>query len=187
MRPAAILSPVSAATAGSRTPRPIPMSPPPLDVRTLCLIRETLARHDGLADFAFAMQGLGAGPDQSVRQPTSNAAGSTHTRSGEAIAAFALTEQKSGSDVANIAMTATRDGDSLHPRRRENLDFQRRHRRSLRRVRANRRRSRARRDFRFPGPGRSVGLFRCRTHRRDRAASAGAAEIRCVRASRRPR
>ena len=41
---------------------PDPDAPSPLDVRTLCLIRETLARHDGLADFAFAMQGLGAGP-----------------------------------------------------------------------------------------------------------------------------
>ncbi len=41
---------------------PDPDAPAPLDVRTLCLIRETLARHDGLADFAFAMQGLGAGP-----------------------------------------------------------------------------------------------------------------------------
>ena len=34
----------------------------PLDVRTLCLARETLAYHDALADFAFAMQGLGSGP-----------------------------------------------------------------------------------------------------------------------------
>jgi len=41
---------------------PDPDAPSPIDVRTLCLIRETLARHDGLADFAFAMQGLGAGP-----------------------------------------------------------------------------------------------------------------------------
>ena len=32
------------------------------DVRTIALARETLARHSGLADFAFAMQGLGAGP-----------------------------------------------------------------------------------------------------------------------------
>jgi acyl-CoA dehydrogenase len=39
----------------------IPTGPAILDVRSLCLIRETLARHDGLADFAFAMQGLGTG------------------------------------------------------------------------------------------------------------------------------
>jgi acyl-CoA dehydrogenase len=84
-------------------------APAPLDVRTLCLIRETLARHDGLADFAFAMQGLGAGPislfgDDEQRRSIAR------TRSGEAIAGFALTERQSGSDVANIAMTATRDG-----------------------------------------------------------------------------
>ena len=89
---------------------PEPGAAAPLDVRTLCLIRETLARHDGLADFAFAMQGLGAGPislfgNAEQRQHL------TRTRSGTAIAAFALTEQKSGSDVANIAMTAHRDGD----------------------------------------------------------------------------
>jgi acyl-CoA dehydrogenase len=89
---------------------PDPAAPSPLDVRTLCLMRETLARHDGLADFAFAMQGLGAGPinlfgNAAQRQWLKR------TRSGDAIAAFALTEQQSGSDVANIAMTATRYGD----------------------------------------------------------------------------
>jgi acyl-CoA dehydrogenase len=82
----------------------------PLDVRTLCLMRETLARHDGLADFAFAMQGLGAGPI-SLFGNAAQRQWLERTRSGKAIAAFALTEQKSGSDVANIAMTATRYGD----------------------------------------------------------------------------
>ena len=90
---------------------PDPGVPSPLDVRTLCLIRETLARHDGLADFAFAMQGLGAGPI-SLFGTDEQRGWLKLTRSGEAIAAFALTEQKSGSDVANIAMTATRNGDS---------------------------------------------------------------------------
>ncbi len=78
-----------------------------LDVRTLCLIRETLARHDGLADFAFAMQGLGMGavslfgtPDQRIHLGK--------TRTGAAIAAFALTEPGSGSDVAATATTASR-------------------------------------------------------------------------------
>ncbi len=88
---------------------PDPEAPSPLDVRTLCLMRETLARHDGLADFAFAMQGLGAGPISlfgSAEQRT----WLKRTRTGTAIAAFALTEKKSGSDVANIAMTAQRDG-----------------------------------------------------------------------------
>ena len=89
---------------------PDPDAPAPLDVRTLCLIRETLARHDGLADFAFAMQGLGAGPI-SLFGSVAQRHWLKRTRSGQAIAAFALTEEKSGSDVANIAMTARRDGD----------------------------------------------------------------------------
>jgi acyl-CoA dehydrogenase len=81
----------------------------PLDVRALCLIRETLARHDALADFAFAMQGLGAGPI-SLFGNSEQRRWLARTRSGEKIAAFALTEQQSGSDVANIALTARRDG-----------------------------------------------------------------------------
>jgi acyl-CoA dehydrogenase len=89
---------------------PDPAVPAPLDVRTLCLIRETLARHDGLADFAFAMQGLGAGPI-GLFGTDEQRGWLKLTRSGEAIAAFALTEQKSGSDVANIAMSARRDGE----------------------------------------------------------------------------
>jgi acyl-CoA dehydrogenase len=89
---------------------PDPDAPAPLDVRTLCLIRETLARHDGLADFAFAMQGLGAGPI-SLFGSAEQRSWLKKTRSGAAIAAFALSEQKSGSDVASIATTARRDGD----------------------------------------------------------------------------
>jgi acyl-CoA dehydrogenase len=88
---------------------PDPQIPAPLDVRTLCLMRETLARHDGLADFAFAMQGLGAGPI-SLFGSDEQRAWVKRTRAGEAISAFALTEPKSGSDVANIAMTARLDG-----------------------------------------------------------------------------
>jgi acyl-CoA dehydrogenase len=81
-----------------------------LDVRTLCLLRETLARHDGLADFAFAMQGLGAGAislfgNKEQRQWLKR------TRAGTAIAAFALSEPKSGSDAANLETTASREGD----------------------------------------------------------------------------
>lgn len=82
-----------------------------LDVRTLCLIRETLARHDGLADFAFAMQGLGTGALTLFGTPAQKAAWLPLTRAGKAIAAFALTEPGSGSDVAANTMTATRDGD----------------------------------------------------------------------------
>lgn len=84
----------------------------PLDVRTLCLIRETLARHDGLADFAFAMQGLGTGAISLFGSDAQKRAWLPRVRAGTALAAFALTEPQSGSDVANSTMTATRDGDS---------------------------------------------------------------------------
>ena len=87
-----------------------PDSPGKLDVRTLCLIRETLARHDGLADFAFAMQGLGTGPLSFFGTPEQRQ-WLKRTRAGKAIAAFALSEPKSGSDVANLEMSATREGD----------------------------------------------------------------------------
>ena len=78
-----------------------------LDVRTLCLIRETLARHDALADFAFAMQGLGMGAI-SLFGSSSQREWLESTRSGKAISAFALTEPGSGSDVAATSTTATR-------------------------------------------------------------------------------
>jgi len=81
-----------------------------LDVRSLCLIRETLARHDGLADFAFAMQGLGTGAISLFGNEQQKSDWLPRTRAGSAISAFALTEPQSGSDVANSTMTATRDG-----------------------------------------------------------------------------
>lgn len=81
-----------------------------LDVRTLCLIRETLARYDGLADFAFAMQGLGTGAITLFGSDEQKAEWLPLTRSGQAISAFALTEPGSGSDVAANTMTATPDG-----------------------------------------------------------------------------
>ncbi len=83
-----------------------------LSVRHLCLARETLARHDGLADFAFAMQGLGTGAISLFGNDAQRARWLPQTRAGRAIAAFALTEPGSGSDVASSTMTATRDGDS---------------------------------------------------------------------------
>ncbi|WP_323040788.1 acyl-CoA dehydrogenase family protein [Gemmobacter sp.] len=83
-----------------------------LDVRSLCLIRETLARHDGLADFAFAMQGLGMGAVSLFGTPDQRK-WLDKTRAGKAISAFALTEPGSGSDVARTATTATRDGDGF--------------------------------------------------------------------------
>ena len=78
-----------------------------LDVRTLCLIRETLARHDGLADFSFAMQGLGMGAVSLFGSPMQRA-WLDKTRTGAAIAGFALTEPASGSDVAATATLATK-------------------------------------------------------------------------------
>jgi len=83
-----------------------------LDVRSLCLAREILARHDGLADFAFAMQGLGTGAISLFGSKEQKAEWLPLTSTGKAIAAFALTEPQSGSDVANSTMTATRDGNS---------------------------------------------------------------------------
>ncbi len=89
-------------------------APPPrggaLDVRALCLIRETLARHDGLADFAFAMQGLGMGAVSLFGTPGQRD-WLVRTRAGEAIAAFALSELRSGSDVAAMETAARRYGD----------------------------------------------------------------------------
>ena len=81
-----------------------------LDVRSLCLIRETLARYDGLADFAFAMQGLGTGALSLFGTPQQKSHWLKQTRTGGAISAFALTEPQSGSDVANSTMTAEVDG-----------------------------------------------------------------------------
>ena len=81
-----------------------------LDVRTLCLSREILGFHDGLADFAFAMQGLGTG---AITLFGSEALKERYLRAvaaGNAIAAFALSEPEAGSDVAALAMTARPDG-----------------------------------------------------------------------------
>ena len=83
-----------------------------LDVRSLCLIRETLARHDGLADFAFAMQGLGMGA-VSLFGTDEQRTWLERTRSGAAISAFALSEPASGSDVANMTTTAEKDGNDF--------------------------------------------------------------------------
>lgn len=84
-----------------------------LDVRTLCLTREILARHDGLADFAFAMQGLGTGAISLFGTADQKAEWLPKTRAGKAISAFALTEPGSGSDVAATASTAVADGNGF--------------------------------------------------------------------------
>ena len=83
-----------------------------LDVRTLCLAREILAFRDGLADFAFAMQGLGSGPISLYGSIELKACYLPLVREGLAIAAFALSEPEAGSDVAALATTATPDGPS---------------------------------------------------------------------------
>jgi acyl-CoA dehydrogenase len=81
-----------------------------LDVRTLCLTRETLARRSGLADFVFAMQGLGSGPISLYGTPAQKDAYLPSVARGEKIAAFALSEPEAGSDVAALSATARRDG-----------------------------------------------------------------------------
>jgi len=84
---------------------------PSFDVRSLAIIRETLARHDALADFAFAMQGLGSGAISLAGSPELKERYLPRVASGEAIAAFALSEAHAGSDVAAIRCRARRDGD----------------------------------------------------------------------------
>lgn len=84
----------------------------PLDVRSLCLAREILARKSGLADFSFVMQGLGTGPiglfgSEEIKERYLPAVGR-----GERIAALAMSEANAGSDVGAIATTAERQGES---------------------------------------------------------------------------
>ena len=81
------------------------------DVRSLAIARATLARHSGLADFAFAMQGLGSGAIGLAGSEAQKAEWLPKVAAGDAIAAFALTEPECGSDAVNIAMTARKDGD----------------------------------------------------------------------------
>ncbi len=82
-----------------------------LDVRSLCVIRETLAQFSGLADFCFIMQGLGSGAVSLFGTDAQKAEYLPGVASGERIAAFALSEPESGSDVAAMATTAREDGD----------------------------------------------------------------------------
>lgn len=81
------------------------------DVRALALIRETLAGYDALADFAFAMQGLGSGAISLAGSPELRARYLPRVAAGEAIAAFALSEPDAGSDVAALKCHATRTPD----------------------------------------------------------------------------
>jgi acyl-CoA dehydrogenase len=83
---------------------------PGFDVRTLCLARETLAYQDGLADFAFAMQGLGTGPITLFGSEEAKRRYLPPVARGETIAAFALSEPEAGSDVAAMSTMAVPDG-----------------------------------------------------------------------------
>ncbi|HEY7904356.1 MAG TPA: acyl-CoA dehydrogenase family protein [Casimicrobiaceae bacterium] len=83
---------------------------PDVDSRALCIARERLAYDDGLADFAFAMQGLGSGAIALAGGDAERARWLPAVAAGRAIAAFALTEPRAGSDVAALAMSARRDG-----------------------------------------------------------------------------
>ncbi|MDQ0139269.1 acyl-CoA dehydrogenase family protein [Cupriavidus necator] len=87
---------------------------PALDSRSLCLLRETLARHDGLADFAFAMQGLGSGAITLAGSDALRAGYLPRVARGEAIAAFALSEPDAGSDVAAMQCSARLSQDGNH-------------------------------------------------------------------------
>ena len=82
-----------------------------LEVRSLCLIRETLARSSGLADFAFAMQGLGAGPISLFGSEALKQRYLPRVAEGTSVAAFALSEPEAGSDVAAMQTRATREGE----------------------------------------------------------------------------
>lgn len=84
---------------------------PSLDVRSLCIIRETLARYGSLADFAFAMQGLGSGPISLFGTEAQKRRYLPPVSSGKAIAAFALSESEAGSDVSALKCSAERKGD----------------------------------------------------------------------------
>jgi acyl-CoA dehydrogenase len=83
-----------------------------IDSRSVCLARETLSWHDGLADFAFAMQGLGTGAIGLSGSDELKAAVLPKVTSGEWLSAFALSEKEAGSDVAAMACAARTDGDS---------------------------------------------------------------------------
>jgi len=83
-----------------------------IDTRAVCLIRETLARHSGLADFAFAMQGLGSGAISIFGSPKQKGRYLPCVAKGTAIAAFAISEPDAGSDVAALQCAARKDGDT---------------------------------------------------------------------------
>lgn len=84
-----------------------------LDVRSLCLIRETLGYASGLAEFAFAMQGLGAGPISLFGSDELKSRYLPGVAEGTSIAAFAISEAEAGSDLSAMQTTARRDGSAI--------------------------------------------------------------------------
>ncbi|MCV2359043.1 acyl-CoA dehydrogenase family protein [Paucibacter sp. TC2R-5] len=83
-----------------------------IDTRAICILRETLARYNGLADFAFAMQGLGSGAISLAGTDAQRQRYLPAVAEGRALAAFALSEPEAGSDVAAMQCAAVEDGDS---------------------------------------------------------------------------
>ena len=81
-----------------------------VDVRGACVLREVLAHHWGLADFACAMQGLGTGPISAFGSAEQRQKYATQAAAGRAVAAFAISESNAGSDLAAIETRARRDG-----------------------------------------------------------------------------
>ncbi len=102
---------VKALGAGGWLKHAVGESAQAMDARAICLIRETLARHSGLADFAFAMQGLGSGAISLHGTPEQRERYLSRVARGEAISAFALSEPDAGSDVAAMQCSARQDGD----------------------------------------------------------------------------
>ena len=94
-------------------PEPFGLAPARLDVRTLCLARETLGQIHGMADFAFGMQGLGSGPISQFGSEELKRRYLPRVASGDAIAAFAISEAAAGSDVSSMRTSARRDGPDL--------------------------------------------------------------------------
>jgi acyl-CoA dehydrogenase len=83
-----------------------------IDVRSICIFRDTLARVSGLADVAFAMQGLGSGPISLFGSEQLRRRYLPRVAAGECVAAFAVSEDDAGSDIAAMQTTARRDGDA---------------------------------------------------------------------------
>ena len=88
-------------------------SVPPVDVRSICIIRETLGYVSGLAEFAFAMQGLGSGPISFFGSDALKQRYLPAVASGQSVAAFAISEEGAGSDLSAMRTSARRDGDHI--------------------------------------------------------------------------